>query len=473
MPDAEPQPLKQLVEGGLERSGLSQRAMTAVRRVGDFVQKHPGLPLAVGALGYAGEVAVNQALHPEWGIGANIFSPIFFDVSPVDGQLALNSLQGLFQGMFVGGGATGVISGLAEKAREIIYLPDIKRGRARNPYKQMLLMVDHTNEAREGSTHGDFYNELYRYLLLQRPDLLTSLVQKYGPVCEIVPENTPEPAAEPIPLYFRSPNPSNTEFLRDLVKADRAEGTISVLMSRSHTVWDAAVVPTQESIDTLNNMNSTITSTLEAGDIPRIIITNNRDITSHGAYDPHTGSTRIDSIKAEKYFTDKGYHVVLAEHEVMAHLTTTFTNKLFRKVVLMNDGTPEGERIAANWLDDYNSLKAGDKTSQLPEIIEVPEGRLGEVLKTQEYDGIFLLGADDIRVAEAAQAILNRQRDGGDNIDGYRQVPLEILMESRGSADSLAQIEERGGGLHFVHEVLAEKAVDILLEPTAKDKPAS
>src|SRR3989338_543371 len=130
MTNIEQQPLKELIRaGGLESSGLSQRAIQAAQRIGSFVQEHPGLvtQIAVGAAGYIGEVAINQALHPEWGIGANIFSPIFFDVSPVEGQYSLNSLQGVFQAMFVGGGATGVISGLAEKAKEMFYLPDIKR----------------------------------------------------------------------------------------------------------------------------------------------------------------------------------------------------------------------------------------------------------------------------------------------------------------------------------------------------------
>lgn len=464
MTDIEPQSLNQLIEGGLEKSGLSKRATSAVRRIGTFVQKHPRLPLVIGAIGYAGEVAVNQALHPEWGIGANIFSPIFFDVSPVEGQYNLNALQGLFQGMFVGGGATGVISGLAEKAKEMLYLPDIKRGRAKNPYRQMLLMVDNTNEAVEGSTHGDFYNELYRYLLLQRRDHLSSLIQKYGPVCEITPDNVPEPAEEPVPAYFRTTNPSNTEFLKDLVKAERAKGTISVLMSRSHTVWDDEFAPTQGILDRVNNMNTTITDTLKAGNMPRIVVTNNKEITTHGAFDPSTGETRIDNLTAEKYFRDRGYDVVIAEQEVMADLVDTFRTKQYKRVILMDDGTPEGERIAANWLRDYKQLKSGDKVSQIPEIIEVPEGKLGEVLKNQAYDGVFLIGAEDTRVAEAAQAILEKQMSDSEDTAGYRRVPVEVLMEGRGSADKLLQVTENGGNLHFVHEILARKAVDILLE---------
>lgn len=463
MTDLEPQSLEQMIGGELEQSGLSNFAIRAVKRIGDFVQKNPRLPLVIGAVGYVGEVAVNQALHPEWGIGANIFSPIFFDVSPVDGQYSLNALQGLFQGMFVGGGATGIISGLAEKAKEMFYLPDIKRGRAKNPYRQMVLMVDSTNEATEGSTHGDFYNEFYRYLLLQRRDLLPNLIQKYGPVCEITPENVPEPAEEPVPAYFRTTNPSNTEFLKDLVKADRTKGTISILMSRSHTVWDDEFVPTQGTLDTTNNMNSTITDTLAVGDILKLVITNNRSISTHGAFDPTTGNTRIDSVSADKYFKERGYEVIIAEQEVMTDLVDTFKTKQYKRVILMDDGTPEGERIAANWLGDYKQIKSG-KGDELPEIIEVPEGALGEVLKNQEYDGVFLIGAEDTRVAEAAQTILEKQMSDSEDTAGYRKVPVEVLMEGRGSADKLIQVAKNGGDLHFVHEVLARKAIDILLE---------
>lgn len=458
--EAQP-PLKQMIEsdGGLERSGLSKAAIAAVHKIGSFVQSHPKLPIVIGTVGYIGEVVVNQLLHPGWGPLSNIWSPIFFDVSPVEGEYGLNALQGLFQGMFVGGGATGIISGLAEKAREMFYLPDIRRGRAENPYKQMVLMMDNTNEAVEGSTHGDFYNEFYRYLLVERRDQLADLIKRYGPVCEITPDNVPEPAEEPVPAYFRTTNPSNTELLRDLVKADRTKGTVSVVMSRNHTAWDDKVTPSQAILDTANNMNLTITDTLGAGDIPKLVITNARQISTHGAFDPTTGNTRLDSLSAAKYFRDRGYEVIIAEQEVMNDLVNTFKTKQYRRVVLMDDGTTEGERIAANWLRDYQQLRSSD--SELPEIIEVPEGELGEVLKEKEYDSIFLIGADDKRVSEATQTILQKQMTGGEG--GYRLVPMEVLMEGRGSADKLVQVTKNGGGLHFVHEVLARKAADVLL----------
>ncbi len=465
MPDMttiEQRPLNELIKGGLENSGLSRRAINAARKIGDFVQTHPKLPLLIGATGYLGEVVVNQALHPEWGIGANIFSPVFFDVSPVEERYSLNALQGLFQAMFVGGGATGVVSGLAEKAREMFYLPDIKRGRAKNPYKQMVLMVDTTNEATEGSTHGDFYNEFYRYLLVQRRDLLSDLIKRYGPVCEITPDNVPEPVEEPVPAYFRTTNLSNTEFLGDFVKAKRTKGTISVLMSRSHTVWDEEFTPSQPVLDTANNMNSTITDTLGVGDIPKIVITNNREVSTHGAFDPATGKTRVDSTSAKEYFSNRGYEVVIAEQEVMTDLVDAFRRKQYKRVILMNDGTSDGKRIAANWLNDYRQNKSND--NELPEIIEVPEGKLGEVLQGKEYDGIFLIGAEDTRVAEAAQAIFEKQMSEREETRGYRIVPMEVLMEGRGSADKLVQVTKNGGDLHFVHEVLAKKAVDILLK---------
>lgn len=462
MTNIEQQPLNELIERGLENSGLSRRAIKAVQKVGNFVQSHPKFPLLIGAAGYIGEVVVNQALHPEWGIGANIFSPIFFDVSPVEGQYKLNALQGLFQGMFVGGGATGAISGLAEKAKEMFYLPDIKRGKAKNPYEQMVLMVDTTNEAAEGSTHGDFYNEFYRYLILQGRGCLPDLIKKCGPICEITPNDVPEPAEEPVPAYFRTTNPSNTEFLKGIVKAERTKGTISVLMSRSHTVWDDEFTPSQVLFDIANNMNSTITDTLGVGDIPKLVITNNREISTHGAFDPATGKTRIDKLSADKYFRDRGYEIIIAEQEVMADLVVTFKEKQYKKVILMDDGTNDGERIAANWLNDYKQAKSAD--NELPEIIEVPEGKLGETLIQRKYDGIFLIGAEDTRVAEAAQAILEKQMSKDEETKGYRIVPVEVLMEGRGSADKLVQVTKNGGGLHFVHEVLARKAVDILLK---------
>lgn len=460
MTNQELQPIRDLVELELAQSGLSAAAIRTVQRLGNFLRDHPKIPLAVGAAGYIGEVIINQLLHPEWGIGANIFSPIFFDVSPVERQYRLNALQGFFQGMFVSGGATGVVSGVAAEVRKRFELPDIKAGRAKNPYTKMLLMLDTTNEALEGSTHGDFYNEFYSYLLSLPQDTVAQLIKRYGPVCEIVPENVPEPADEPPIAYFRTPNPANTGFLRDTVKAERSQGTITVLMSRSHTVWDEAYTPAQPIIDTANNMNNTIADTLKAGDIPKILITNNKEIVTHGAFDPSTGSTRTEETNTAEYFKERGYRVTIAEEKVMKDLVDTFKAKKMKRVVLMDDGTKEGERIAGNWLKDYQRFKLADK--DLPEVIEVPEGKLGEVLQNGTYDAGFLIGAEDGRVAEAALAILEKQR--AEEVKGrYKKVPLEVLLEGRGSADKLDQVETDGGGLHFVHEILAKNVVADLL----------
>lgn len=454
-----------IVENGmLEQSGLSHTAQRAASKIGGWLEKHPNAPLVVGSVGYIGEVVVNQILHPGWGVGANVFSPIFFDVSPVDGQYTLNSLQGVFQGMFVVGGATGVISGVARKVNEMFYSPKIIEGRAKNPYTKMLLMVDHTNELAEGSVHGDLYNEFYQYLLHQPSEDVSRFIRRYGPVCEIVPEGLPIPAEEPSIRYFRSANPANTEFLQTLVNAKKTQGTISVLMSRSHTVWDIEYSPKQEAVATINNMNATITETLGAGNIPKIVVTNNREIVTHGAFDAVSGQTRIDTVSAREYFEGQGYSVLLAEDEVMSALIASFQHKDLKRIVLMDDGTPEGERIADNWLKQYNELKAKNMASSFPEILEVPEGKLSTVLTTRDYDGIFLIGAEDVRVAEAARAIVERQLSDLTETAGYKKVPLEVLLEGRGFTDQLSHVTELGGELHFVHEILAKRVFSILSE---------
>jgi len=459
--------LRHIIEqNGLEHTGLSQRAIQGVKRLGRFVQEHPVLTaqVVIGLGGYIAEVTANQALHPEWGIIANVFSPINLSVSPVSGQLLWNAIQGMGHTIFLAGGATGALSGAKEVLENVTNAPNIRRGIANNPYERMTLMVDKTNEAREGSTHGDFYNELYRYLL-QHPNLLKKFIKKYGPICEITPSDVPEPTEkEPIPRYFRAYDPSNTQLLQDVVKADRTQATISVLMSRSHTVWDSKLAPSQDVLDTIDNMNATITDTLGAGNIPKLTITNNNNIITHGAFDPARGESITDDVPAGKYFTDKDYKVIVAEKEVMIDLISTFRTKKYRKVILMNDGTEDGKRIASNWLADYKRIQAESENVDLPEIIDVPPGKLGESLKERDYDGIFLIGAEDKRVNEAARAIFERQIDTSAETEGYRKVPMEILMEGRGSADKLDQITQNNGGIHFVHEILARKAIDILLE---------
>jgi len=86
--------------------------------------------------------------------------------------------------------------------------------------------------------------------------------------------------------------------LQDIVKADRTQATISVLMSRSHTVWDSELAPSQDVLDTIDNMNATITDTLGAGNIPKLTITNNNDIVTHGAFDPVRGESITDDVPA-------------------------------------------------------------------------------------------------------------------------------------------------------------------------------
>jgi len=134
------------------------------------------------------------------------------------------------------------------------------------------------------------------------------------------------------------------------------------------------------------------------------------------------------------------------------------------ELVLMDDGTPEGERIADNWLKHYRQLKAENRIIDLPEILEVPEGKLATVLTTREYDGIFLIGAEDVRVAEAARAIVERQLSDLPETAGYKKVPLEVLLEGRGFSDQLSHVKEIGGELHFVHEILAKRVFSILFE---------
>ena len=91
----------------------------------------------------------------------------------------------------------------------------------------------------------------------------------------------------------------------------------------------------------------------------------------------------------------------------------------------------------------------------------VDTSQLKESLQKAKYDAIFVLGAEDIAVNETVTDILGRQKDPEDPIT---KVPVEVLMEGRGFADSLEGVEETGGQVHFVHEILAKKTLDILLD---------
>ncbi len=408
------------------------------------------LPLVAG---YMGRVITNQHLYPDIGWPTNLLSPLpgdlgGQDVVPVPGQQVWNNLMVYSQLAF----GSGVITGGVKGAGEFLGRQSVKEGRARNPYKKMALMIDTTNEMQEGSHHGDFYQEFY-YQLATHTDWRNAFEKRYGPICEVVPQNAPIPAEKPKTRYFRTLNPSNTEFLR-YINAQRTQATISTLMSRSHTVWDKERGVLTIKPDTIVNFNNTISTTLSAGDIPRIVIVNKDLKLSYGVFDESTGQSIRIGEDAPVYFTDRGYQTIVAEDTIMASLVNRFTQRKYRRILLVNDATESGQRIANQWYEDYKKVANDDK----PEVTQVSADNYKQIIHSGDFEAVFLIGAEDTDVARVAEDILNDQKG-----KSFKTVPLEILMEGRGSADKLGEVEERGGKLHFVHEYLVKDCLRKLL----------
>ena len=408
------------------------------------------LPLVVG---YTGRVIANQHLYPDLGLPTNLLAPLpgelgGQDVVPVAGQQAWNTLMVYSQMAF----GLGFYGGLAKGASEVLGKQAVIEGRARNPYRKMALMIDTTNEMQEGSHHGDFFQE-FHYELAAHPDSRKAFEKRYGPVCEIVPQNAPIPTEKPKTRYFRTPNPSNTKFLR-YIKAQRTQATISALMSRSHTVWDKERGLLTIRPDTIVNFNNTISTTLSAGEIPRIVIVNKDLKLSYAVFDEMSGRSIPIEEDALTYFKERGYRVVVAENTIMSSLVDRFTQKGYKRILLVNDATESGQRIANQWHEDYSNVSNIDK----PEVMQVSADNYKQIIQSGNFDAVFLIGAEDTQVARVAEDILNDQKT-----ERFKNVPLEVVMEGRGSVDNLAEIENKGGQIHFVHNILAKKCIELLL----------
>lgn len=409
------------------------------------------LPLVVG---YTGRVISNNALHPEYGLPLNLISPLpgdlgGVDMEPVAGEKLWDTIMTYSQLAF----GSGLIGGVARGTSEFLGGKAVIEGTAKNPYKKMALMIDATNEMQEGSHHGDFYQEFY-YQLATHPDLRKAFEKRYGPVCEIVPQNAPIPTEKPKVRYFRTANPSNTEFLK-YIKAQRTQATISVLMSRSQTVWDKDREPVPIKPDTIVNFNNTISTTLAAGEIPRIVIVNKDLKLSYGVFDESSGKSIQIEEDALAYFKERGYQTVVAENTLMSSITERFIQQKYNRILLVNDATESGQRIANQWYEDYKKVDNENK----PEVIQVSAENYRQTIRSGDFDAVFLIGAEDTEVARVAEDILTDQK-----ANRFKKVPLEVLMEGRGSTDKLAEIEDNRGQIHFVHGILAQDVIKSLLD---------
>lgn len=454
----EQEPQVQGIDARFLRLGLSGTAVDNLHIAGDFIRDRAWMLALLG--GWAAGGVANMQLH-NWG-PISSFDPLsILNANFVEGQYAANSVLSLARISLLLG--TGL--GSWREVRNFLTRADVKAGLAPNPYRRFVAMVDATNEVIEGSTHGDFYQELYR-VLDAHPQIYRRVKQNFGPVCELVPAGIPIPIDVPKIRYFRLDNPANTLLLKTLVRAERARATVVVHLKRAHTVWDPqSDLPLP--METITNMNRTIEDTCGAGNIPNIIIVNNRPTISHGfpATTESQGARITVPSTAEIDFRNKGYTVINAERTVMNYLISTRlkVNYAGKRILLVDDGTDEGMKIALNWLQDYQQMKSDDDPGI--ELIPTEQSERIKVLREGVYDGIFLIGAEDNKVADSAFDIITKQTPKDDSQSSeYKPVPLDVLMEGRGSADKMQLIERLGGKVHFVHEILAKKFIMDLLE---------
>jgi len=453
---------------------LSSLAAQRVERIADTLGPNKGKTLAaIFLVSAAAKTYANLQLHgDEYGylsqLGSLLLSP-----QQVPGQHELNALLVWSHNLLVASGVGGAGAAIGE----LMGSPDIMRGKAENPYRYMSLLLDKTNKEKEGTHHGEFYEELYRLFTLH-PDIYRKIIRRWGPICEIgVPEDAPIPGggfikSRQLTRYFRHNTPNDTAFLRDTVKAWRTRATISVIMSKDRTVWDYDKA-TQEQLTkeaaSMDNMNSTIDDLQR--DKPqkatRFLITNNRllhPITIVGG-DKTQATLETHS---QEYYEGKGYQVINAEQKVMERLTDRFLKQKYNSILLVTDQTDDGAKIAQAWLNDYK-LRMKANTS-LPLIVTCAKEDLEAQLASGSHDAIFVIGSKDELVDQIVGDIASEQQKGN-----FKSAALEVLMEGRGASNRAENVvrerqtettSQKGNTkdkIHYVHEILAQELIARLL----------
>lgn len=481
----------------LEQTGLSQRAINRVHRIGNEVARYGwlylkyGIPPTVLVLSYLAKLAALQQVQPDVGLLTNLFSATpFVDIPSPDSQYGVLNAQlaashvleqlGLFftAGEGIGGAISMTIGG--EKAR---------RGEQKIGYPNYNLCVDLTNDKREGSHQGDFYQELLQ-ILENRKDLKGAIWEKWGPIVEMVPADVPLPPEKPKAAYLRAAAWNNAKFLEETACAWKITASLIVLMDRSHTVFDRDEESFQrikEGINELNNMNETINQIRRkrkkgTPNIPKVAIANDRKIPAYGLLSSVTGERNTVAVELIKFLEDDGYMVINAEETITDFLITRFRDQKYERLIVIDDGTDRGGEIAKNWHDYYNAQKEKlekQDGSGLPEILYLNnEDEIKTKVEAAPGDktAIFIIGENDTDVAATAKRMLNKQYNGE---FGEKRLPIEALMEGRGSYETVAQrlddlVEEAGEdstklqkipsvNIHYVHEVLARRYIQLLL----------
>lgn len=494
-----------------QHSPLSQKARFTLGRLAQDIRNNP-TPYLIAAGIVATHAAVGGVLHPDHGALTYAFPTKA--ILPVSGQDALNFLAAATEFASMVGG----IPAVALKAgREYISQQAYFEGKEKNRNRGMVLAVDLTNEP-DGSYQGDFIKELY-LLLEAKPEIDTAIRKAFGgPICELVSDkDVPTAGSIPQEQYFKAPNGAINEskWLEDTVEAYKAsKAFLAVALNKSHTVFD----PDEKSIATISAAKNVLADTAasiarisrkhnktkkgsEEHILRKLVITNDQDIVTHGAIEDVAHEEKLahqtSEIPLATFFERRGFEKPInAEETVMESLISRFLtkDKFHQNILLADDGTPEGARIANNFLKYYEknkenyAAKFSKDKSQLPNIVGLPEysgPQGGKKLSAEEifdsrvkstpHDAILVLGGKDENVAGSVAEILTKQFTEG----GYETKPIEVLMEGR---SNLETIEDRMNELvtenntksngtknhtitvHLVHKMLAEKFVSELLK---------
>lgn len=479
------------VDALLGRSGLSPAAIGRVHdignSVGDFYTRHK---LLIPALAYAARTAlISYANSVPWEFAAS--SPLLQPSYHAETHTA-SILAALAHTAFL---ATGGITALT-KLNEMFGSKDFLEGRKPIGYGKYVLCVDLTNQPEEGTHHGDFWWELYNQLG-ERPELVKEIWNKSGPICEAIRDDQEAVMpSEVLIQYLRTASFNNRkEFLEKKAQAQRISSSLIVALDRSHTVfdedpqsWDGI----RRQLDELMNMNATIDQIkndrakkkkgppdAKAIRTPRMIIINDRKIPSYGfAEKPATSDTpqhrdNTSEINISEYLRQLGYTangIINPEDTIMQANMADFKAKRYKKIIVVDDGSPAGSRISANWIAKYNDKRGTSKDT--PDIIYTTEDNLTIAIgENAKNTAIFMLGEEDTGVTSAAARLLFRQREGK-----LPLVPVEILMEGRGSFETISNelsnpmpeaMQQDGSNrvvnFHYVHQILAREYINRLL----------
>lgn len=338
-----------------------------------------------------------------------------------------------------------------------------------------ILAIDLTNLPGTGNHEGELIDGLKRH---RKKNMATwQLIENvFGPVCEVVRENTPQPVNIPEFQYLRM----KTNGFRDketLKKrgAEYAAGILLCMLDKDHTVFDSNPEAAQVIDDMIERIIGACDNVEEIKSeeknqqvqLPKIVIVNDREHSRHEAISME--STATQQGKLEDFFPEyQGYSPIIAEKAVVEDLLVRMQGK---RIAFF---TPKGgSSIGKNFLSYMNRYVHEHQIQNPPIILRIEDGKLGESLAKNKPDLIFVIGENDASVTGATESIIQFQATNIKTNENYPICPVLTFLEGHSSDSTIKRIQNfissdnvKKDNLKqevvYLHDILSSKVAKIL-----------